>query len=69
MFWNISVKYYTINKFYETISMITNKKGHQKLTLLGQSKKTLAYNLYVIYEMVFYTLLLELYLKNRQKKK
>ena len=69
MFWNISVKYYTIDKFYETISMITNKKRHQKLTLLGQSKKTLAYNLYVIYEMVFYTLLLELYLKNRQKKK
>ena len=69
MFWTISVKYYTIDKFYETISMITNKKGHQKLTLLAQSKKTLAYNLYVIYEMVFYTLLLELYLKNRQKKK
>ena len=42
--WNTSsflivVKYYSINKFYETILIITNKKGHQKLTLLGHSKK------------------------------
>ena len=42
--WNVSSflnlgKYYTINKFYETIPIITNKKGHQKWTLLGHSKK------------------------------
>ena len=28
-----------MNKFYETILIITNKKGHQKLTILGHSKK------------------------------
>ena len=42
--WNLSsflnlVKYYTIYKFYETIPIITNKKGHQKWTLLRRSKK------------------------------
>ena len=42
--WNTSsflnlVKYYTINKFYETAPIITSKKGHQKWTLFGHSKK------------------------------
>ena len=50
--WNISsflnlVKYYTINKFYETISIITNEKGHQEWTLLGHSKKTLTYIIFL----------------------
>ena len=35
-----SSKYYSINKFYETTSIITNKKGHKKWdTFLGSSKK------------------------------
>ena len=47
--WNTSsflivVEYYSINKFYETILIITNKKGHQKLTLLGHSKKKNKHN-------------------------
>ena len=32
------VKYYTINRFYKTIPIITNKKDTRK-TLLGHSKK------------------------------
>ena len=32
-------KIYTTKKFYETTPVITNQKGHQKLTLLGHSKK------------------------------
>ena len=46
--WNISyllilVKHFSISKFYETTPIITNKKWHQKWTLLGHSKKTLTY--------------------------
>ena len=32
-------KIYTTKKFYETTPIITNQKGHQKLTLLGHSEK------------------------------
>ena len=32
------VKYYTINRFYKTIPIITNKKDTRK-TVLGHSKK------------------------------
>ena len=37
-----------MNKFYEGILIITNKKGHQKLTILGHSKKTLTDALFTI---------------------
>ena len=37
----IFLKPCTIQKFYETIPLINNKKGHQRWTLLVHSKKTL----------------------------
>ena len=50
--WNISsflnfVKYFTMIKFYETIPIATTKKGHQRSTLQGRSKKTLTFTFFI----------------------
>ena len=59
--WNIPsflnlVKYYTINKFYEIIPIITNEKEHQKWTVSGHSKKTLTYMVCLFNKFVRYFL-------------
>ena len=50
--WNINlVKYYTINKFYETIPIITNKKGYQKWT--KKHWLTIWYSQFLHKELIF----------------